>query len=128
MVVNPAAFRSTRRITFALGLCLLALVFAVEAKTAWYGPAKGPEFDVRAAKARPADLPQVIDHGVPVPNPVPPLLSFAVLAVLKTGPFAGQIRPSPDQVSPAGGLPAARLSPQLYFRPPPSSPLPSVAS
>jgi hypothetical protein len=120
MYADPAPFRATRRVTLALGLCLLAVIFALEAKTAWYGPANGPGIDVRAAKARPADLPQVIDDGVPVPISVPPLLSFAVLAVLKTGRFAGKTHSAEDGLLPIGALPADRLSPQFYLRPPPS--------
>ncbi len=119
MYASPALFRATRRVMFALGLCLLAVVFAVEAKTAWFGPANGPGYDVRAAKAWPADLPRLIDHGVPVANSVPPPLSFAVLAVLKPRSFAGKVYPSQDKPGPAGSLSAARLSPQYYFRPPP---------
>ncbi len=124
MYVSPAARRATRRVTFALGLCLLAVVFAVEAKTAWFGPANGPGIDVRAAKAWPADLPRLIDHGVPVANPVPPLLSFAVVAVVKPGRFAGRTYSSLDEPDLSGGLPVACLSPQFYLRPPP---FPSVS-
>jgi hypothetical protein len=119
MYANPAPYGATRRVTFALGLCLLAVVFALEAKTAWFGPVNGPGFDVRAAKAWPADLPRLIDHGVPAANPVPPLLSFAVLAVLRPGPFAGKVYLSQDHPGPVGSLNAARFSPQVYFRPPP---------
>jgi hypothetical protein len=128
MYADPAPLRATRRVTFALGLCLLAVVFAVEAKTAWFGPANGPGSDVRAAKARPSDLPQVIDDGVQVPNPVPPVLSFAVLAALDTGRFAGKTHSAQDELGPAGALPAIRLSPQLYFRPPPPYSRQSLAS
>ncbi len=51
------AFPKMRRNTLALGLCVLAVLFALEAKTAWYGPANGPGSDVRSQKALPADSP-----------------------------------------------------------------------
>ena len=126
MDVSPAAFRATRRVTFALGLCLLAFIFAVEAKTAWYGPANGPGVVVQAAKAWPADLPRVIDHGVPVSQSLPQMFSFAVLAALKPERSAPSLR-TPRHESGAGSVLASHLAPPLYFRPPPVDSLPSIA-
>lgn len=54
-----------RRDTLALGLCLLAALFALEAKIAWYGPTAGPEVDISRRKALPADLPSVVSHQSP---------------------------------------------------------------
>lgn len=127
MDASPAAFRATRRVTLALGLCLLAFVFAVEAKTAWYGPPNGPGVVVQAAKAWPADLLRVIDHGVSVSSSVPQLLSFAVLAALKPERSASNLR-VPRNESGAGTVQASHLTLPHYFRPPPIDPHRSIAS
>jgi hypothetical protein len=121
MRVKRVAFGASSRRTFALGLCLLAVVFAVEAKTAWFGPASGPGSEVRAAKAWPADLPRVIEHGVPVPKAVPPLISFALLAALSPRRSAGNTLSPRRESAPGLASPslAAFLSPQFFFRPPP---------
>lgn len=53
-----------RRSALALGLCVLAVLFALEAKFAWYGPTNGPVSEIQSEKARPADLPEVVAHGI----------------------------------------------------------------
>lgn len=121
MHVKPVSFGARSRRALALGLCLLAIVFAVEAKTAWFGPASGPGSEVAAAKAWPADLPRLIEHGVPVPSAVPPLISFALLAAFRPLRSIGNTL-SPRRESapgPASLCLAAFLSPQFFFRPPP---------
>jgi hypothetical protein len=121
MGVKSTAFSAKSRIALALGLCLLSVAFAVEAKTAWFGPASGPGSEVAAAKAWPADLPRVIEHGVTIPQAVPTLISFALMAALSSLRSYGNIL-SPRRESapgPANSSPAAFLSPQFFFRPPP---------
>lgn len=71
-----------RRTPLALGLCLLAFLFAIEAKTAWYGPPVGFGSNVRAAKAQPVAAPEVVEHGVAAPDPAHPHTSFAVLPLI----------------------------------------------
>jgi hypothetical protein len=128
MSADRAALRVTRRVALALVLCLLTVAFAVEAKTAWFGPANGPGIAVSAAKARPADLPRVIDHGVPVPSPVPPTVSFDAPSLLLLPLFNGILRPAQDDASLAAFRLETRFSPQSYFRPPPGFSLSSIAS
>jgi hypothetical protein len=130
MSVNPAAFRALRRITLAFGLCVLAVVFALEAKTAWFGPVNGPGIDVQAAKALPADLPRLFHHGASAANPLPPLLSFALLAALKPERSAHLIGTPREESRTGSASPALAvyLSPPLYFRPPPSPSLRAFAS
>ena len=70
MMVRFFVSPHTRRNTLALGLCLLAVLFALEAKTAWYGPTNGPSSGIQSQKARPADLPAVVSHGVSTLAPV----------------------------------------------------------
>jgi hypothetical protein len=117
LIASPAFCRKF----VACWLSMLALVFAFEAKTAWYGPPAGPGSAVSSAKALPADLPQVVLHGVPVPDPVSPALPFLILAgfvlALSAGfdfrkmRFADREARTPTSWS--------FVSPQLFFRPPP---------
>jgi hypothetical protein len=103
------------------GLCILAFMFAVEAKTAWYGPMGGPGSVVRAAKALPAEMPKVIEHGIPVPDPIHPGHTFAMLASLVAEPAAVTGNPGQhEQFRRATQVSAASyFSPQFFFRPPP---------
>jgi hypothetical protein len=120
MLRRTTASTAFWRTALTFGLCLLAFVFAVEAKTAWYGPAAGPGSAVRAAKALPADMPRVIGHGIPVPDPIHPQIPFALvasLAVLRSAadkPHCDEARR--DDLQPSH---AACFSPQQFFRPPP---------
>jgi hypothetical protein len=80
----------------------------------------GPGSDVRAAKALPADMPRVIEHGIPVPDPVHPNIPFAVVATLLTEwqadvPLRDTVLRSPSPVSLA-----AYFFPSIFFRPPPA--------
>src|ERR1035441_8487219 len=81
-MAGSSASRNFRRIALACGLCLLAFGFAMEAKTAWYSAAGGSGSEIASAKARPADLPEVVAHGVPAPDPVHPQVFFVFLAAL----------------------------------------------
>jgi hypothetical protein len=99
------------------------MLFAFEAKTAWYGPVAGPGSEVRAAKALPVATPELVEHGVPSPDPEHPTVGFAALlsgasfwsARLKA-PLFGRIQPTRQSF-----FSAAQLSPSLFFRPPPIS-------
>jgi hypothetical protein len=110
------------RNTLALGLCLLAVLFALEAKIAWYGPANGPSGDIQSQKARPADLPAVVAHGVSTLPPVTFPLALIFFASVAISACAGSnflpgvnVDCSHLQVSAA-----PYFSPALYFRPPPA--------
>jgi len=104
----------------ACGLCVLAFVFFIEAKTAWYDAASGSGITVTASKAMPADVPRVIEHGVPVPDPIHPQVPFALLAAL-TLPRPAADRPACDNGSRHRlRLSLAGFSSHLFFRPPPS--------
>jgi len=112
----------TRRTTLALVLCLLAVLFAVEAKTAWYGPTTAPGGNVQSQKARPADLPAVVSHGVS--NSPRITFALALIFLASAGAIASMV---------AGSFPGAKahssriqvsaahyFSPGLFFRPPPA--------
>jgi hypothetical protein len=103
-------------------LCMLALVFAFEAKTAWFGPAAGPGSAIGAAKALPADLPQIVLDGVPAPDPMRAALPFLIFgafvaALAARSDFRMARRANRGAPSPAS---AHFFFPQLFFRPPPA--------
>jgi hypothetical protein len=79
--------RPLRRNLLAVCLCFLAFAFAIEAKWAWYGPQGGPVSDVSAAKARPAEVPDVVVHGVPAPDLVNLQIPYALLATFAVACF-----------------------------------------
>src|SRR5580658_2822314 len=111
-----------RRNTLALGLCLLAVLFALEAKTAWYGPTNGPSGHIQSQKARPADLPTVVSHGVStlVPVTLPPAL-ILLASVAATAWTNTDLPPGVDIDFNHVPVSAAHFfSPGLFFRPPPA--------
>ncbi|HUA93844.1 MAG TPA: hypothetical protein VL991_14820 [Terracidiphilus sp.] len=119
MFGNSAVSFPKLRVALAVGLCLLAIAFAVEAKTAWFGPLTGPGSDVQAAKALPADMPRLIEHGIPVPDPVHPAIPFALITTVAiASPFAAPAaNEALDNDAPVSL--AAYFFPSVFFRPPP---------
>jgi hypothetical protein len=116
------AFSETRRRMLALVLCLLAVLFAVEAKTAWYGPTTVPGSDIQSQKARPADLPAVVSHGVSNS----PWITFALALIFlaSAGAIASLVAGSfPGAKADSSHIPVSAehyFSPGLFFRPPPA--------
>jgi hypothetical protein len=116
-------FASTgmKRSALAAGLCLLAVLFAVEAKTAWYGPANGPGVHIQSQKALPADLPVVVSHGVSTHTSqflFTLLLVASVAAIARPGAdFLGRIDLDFNYISVSS---APYFSHGLFFRPPPA--------
>jgi hypothetical protein len=121
MAELPAS-RTFRRTLLTFGLCFLAFGFAMEAKLAWYGPEGGAGSDIAAAKARPADPPEVVAGGVHAPDPVYSQSAFVFLAAL-TAAFVWRAdallghRIAYSRLSVSA---AAYFSPNLFFRPPPT--------
>ena len=120
-MAGSLANRNFRRTALALGLCLLSFGFAVEAKTAWYSAAGGSGSEIASAKARPADLPEVVVHGIPAPDPVHPQVFFVFLAELtaaslwKANVLSGRKFVQSDLAISS----VAYFSSNLFFRPPP---------
>lgn len=111
-----------RRAPLAFALCLLAFLFAVEAKTAMYGPEYGLGSDVRAAKAMPAVTPELVGHHTPTPGPLHPHTAFTDLSHATASIAQPTHLPHPTRVL-RSQLPlfsAVFLSPQHFFRPPPA--------
>ena len=115
------ASRTFWRTALALGLCLLAFGFAMEAKTAWYNAVGGSGTEIAAAKARPADLPELVVHGVPATDPVHPQVFFVFLAALTAASlWKPDVLPERRFVhSDVAVSSAAFFSSNLFFRPPP---------
>jgi hypothetical protein len=73
--------RLIRQTAPAVGLSILAVLFAVEAKLAWYSPLDILGRDVCAAKACPANTPKVVAHGIASSDSAPrPITVFHVTA------------------------------------------------
>jgi hypothetical protein len=107
--------------SMVVALCVLAIAFALEAKTAWYGPIVGPGSAVRFAKALPIDAPRVIRHGIPTPDPLHPQFAAALVALLFALPILGDSLPGRANSLALGRVSAARFfSPPAFFRPPPA--------
>lgn len=100
-------------------LCLLAAVFAVEAKLGWYSPDSAARVEFSSTKLRADDPPQAIMQVVSTPAPTPDffpqvilLFAFALVAVTATSlsnPTEGQVDLA---ISPG-------TFPPLFLRPPP---------
>ena len=116
-----SAFRSFGRTALGLGLCLLAFGFAMEAKLACYGPAGGSGTDIVAAKARPADLPEVVSHGIHAPEPVHSQMLVVFLEALLAPSLrkADSLLVCNSAYNYLSVSSAAYFSPNLFFRPPP---------
>jgi len=114
--------RQFRR-TFLVGvLCLLAVLFAVEAKLAWYSPANGPDYDVRSAKAYPATSPEVIARGVSNLKSELRLISFVLVDAIAVASMP-QMTYLPGHSVEADSHPLSLLafpSTNLFVRPPPT--------
>jgi hypothetical protein len=122
MLRFPASSTNLRRTTLACGLCLLAFLFAVEAKTAWYGPASGPGSVVRAAKALRIDSTNVVQHGMPFPDPIHRGIAFLFVTVFTAAWLAGADVSARYAVA-RRSIRVSEVvfsSPQTFFRPPPS--------
>jgi len=121
MSAFSAVSHQSRRTLIAFLLCFLAFSFAVEAKMAWYRPADGPHCDVRAAKAMPADTPELVSDGVPAPDPLHP--QFPVVFLLEIVAVTAFGVPLTRHRNPLGlrtPLPAAaHFYPGIFLRPPP---------
>lgn len=111
-----------QRSVLAMALCILAFLFAFEAKLAWYSPAGLASNQVSAAKALPVDTPALVSHGAPAPDRALALIAFSGIAILVAVCAAiseiSRIR-SGSSGHPSRFIPLYLLSP-IDFRPPPA--------
>lgn len=111
-----------RHTALAICLCLLAVVFAVEAKLAWYSPAGTHESEIRAAKAWPADTSEIIVQNAQAFQATCFLIPLGLLAV-SSAAFKAPTNFSTIKslVQPAQAVAAAPFfTPHFFFRPPPT--------
>lgn len=122
MMARLFASPKIRRNTLASVLCLLAVLFALEAKTAWYGPANGPGSEVRSQKARPADLPALVAHGdsTQAPSTLPMALVLLACFPVMVWMEANSLRGIGLDFNSIPVSAAPYFSPSLFFRPPPA--------
>ncbi|HKD60879.1 MAG TPA: hypothetical protein VKB47_10480 [Terracidiphilus sp.] len=102
-----------------LVLCLLAALFALEAKLAWFSPAGTPCAQISAAKLQPADAPRLIAQVLVAPHAWPhfPAEAHLLLAVVLFVTIATQFfELDREGVKP---LISNAFSPHLFRRPPP---------
>ncbi len=119
-MVGASPRQLIRRELFAMALCLLAVVFAVEAKIAWYLPPHTVGREVQAAKAMPADIPQAIQHGLPSQAPLFFFLPLTILIALAERYFRRPVSFSGMQESDRSPSSSPAFSPSSFFRPPPA--------
>jgi hypothetical protein len=100
-------------------LCLLATLFAVEAKMAWYGPKSAPAIQISSSKLQQAEAPRLVANTYTATRTVPEFLEIGVILalVLMMGTTtAASIR---SFIQPAKRI-SWNFPPQLFFRPPPT--------
>jgi hypothetical protein len=122
MAGSFAASLHFRRTFLASALCLLAFLFAVEAKTAWYGPAGGAASSISAAKALPASTPKLVQHGLSASHPSSAQTQLALIVVASASWIAAFAARAHGMIL-RHDLPsfnATWFSPACFLRPPPA--------
>jgi hypothetical protein len=122
MAGSFAASLHFRRTFLASALCLLAFVFAVEAKTAWYRAAGRAAGSISAAKALPASTPKLVQHGISASHSSPAQALLALLVVASASWIAALATRAHGTVL-CHDLPsfnATWFSPACFLRPPPA--------
>jgi hypothetical protein len=110
--------RRNRLATLGILLCLLAAVFAVEAKLAWYSPNTTARVELSASKLAGDDAPRLVGNVVSTPAPVPGLVPQALLSaafvLAAISVFVVGVSPVPQKTWIHSGF----IPPQ-FLRPPP---------
>jgi hypothetical protein len=117
-----AASLPFQRSALALLLCLLAFLFAFEAKLAWYSPARDLYGQVSATKALRADAPSLVAHGMPAPDQTRTQVALSALPILIAFCFAAvdALRHRRPFVARPSFFISNCLLPPIDFRPPPT--------
>jgi hypothetical protein len=119
--------RHSRLTALGIVLCVLAALFAVEAKIAWFSPAGSASAQISFDKARPAEPPKALPLRFNAP--AAPFSDFAPTAVLLPAVFllaAAFLLASAAFFQFGSALRRAQVSSSpdfcaaLFFRPPPS--------
>jgi len=112
--------RHSRLTALGMMLCLLAALFALEAKIACFSPAGSADAQISYAKARPAEPPKILPQHFA--SPAPPahdfdrtaILSAEILLIAAASTLIIRRVPARRAVAESPGFSAA-----LFFRPPP---------
>lgn len=101
-----------------LVLCLLAALFSIEAKLAWFGPSGSPTSQISASKLQAADAPRLIAKALARTAPAVhvPVIFAALALVVFAVPAYASFCTAGTQTLPSL-LPS--YFPSLFFRPPP---------
>lgn len=100
-------------------LCLLAALFAVESKIAWFGPNGGTAAQISASKLQASPAPRLVMQALAETLQTQhfPQSATVVLLLLMLGATRFLPRPAEGR---AVCVPSSNFSPQLFFRPPPA--------
>ena len=100
-------------------LCLLAALFAIESKLAWYEPVGSPTFQISASKLQAAEAPRLVAQALASSLPAPYLEEIATILafILVIGAAGCAVLPEKAQTARALSF---SFSPNLFFRPPPA--------
>jgi hypothetical protein len=112
--------RHSRLTALGMMLCLLAALFAVEAKIGWFSPAGSGGAQISYAKARPAEPPKILPQHFA--SPAPPardfdtttILATAILLIAAASTLVIRRVPARRQIAESSGFSSA-----LFVRPPP---------
>lgn len=102
-----------------LALCLLAALFAVEAKLAWYRPDGSTASQISASKLQRADAPRLVAKALASSELVPHSLGIAAMVGLALMLGLASRTLQLVEARPAAFL-SFELSPHLFVRPPPA--------
>jgi len=112
--------RHSRLTALGIVLSVLAALFAMEAKIAWFSPAGSATAQISSDKARPAEPPKALHHHFNAPTPQ--AVDFAGIATILTAILllvhVVVLRRRPFNLSPSA---SPGFSAALFFRPPPIS-------
>lgn len=102
-----------------LVLCVLAALFSIEAKVAWYAPSSSPATQISASKLQQADAPRLVAHALSSSDT--PVAHFP--DIVKVFAFIGvSEEPSLEWLATDfhwESLHLIHLAPNISFRPPP---------
>lgn len=112
--------RHSRLTALGIMLCVLAALFAVEAKIAWFSPAGSATAQISFDKARPAEPPKAYPHGMtsttPPAHDLAATATFVAASILLAAIAAVMLLPARPRTQLAL---SPGFSASLLFRPPP---------
>lgn|GEM_PF-6035124 len=117
--VSRYSIAQRRQLTvLGLALCLLAALFAIEAKLTWYQFGGNAPTHISSSKLQTADAPRRVAQAIASWKPLVHLPEVATILALVLMIAALRFAP-PAQPEPVRFV-IAQFSPHLFFRPPPT--------